>query len=114
MNQQPARDYLKALHSPPRPRRSNFHAPPTWARPHTTAPPTIRQCTWKGECQYYSLSSSPSSSPPIAGLPDAMWSYETGGAGKCAGDPGCPSAVTCAEIENSASFDPAVTVTVAA
>jgi hypothetical protein len=43
-----------------------------------------------------------------------MWSYETGGAGKCAGDPGCPSAVTCAEIENSASFDPAVTVTVAA
>ena len=89
--------------------------PPTRARPRTTAPhpPPLspaRQCTWKGECQYYSLSSS----PPIVGLPDAMWSYETDGAGKCAGDPGCPSATTCAEIENSACFDPAVTVTVAA
>lgn len=60
------------------------------------------QCTWKGECYYYSL----------AELPDAMWSYETRGAGKCRGHPGCPSAYTCGDILNYGSFDPRVAVTV--
>merc|ERR1711924_540546 len=53
------------------------------------------QCTWKGECQYYSLKGM---------LVDAMWSYETDGMGKCRRNPGCPSAYSCKDIVNYGSF----------
>ena len=67
------------------------------------------QCSWKGECTYYNTTTLVSPGFPSVVIPDAMWSYETSGMGKCS-EGWCPSAYTCADIVNFGSFDPKVAV----
>ena len=67
------------------------------------------QVTWKGECAYYNLTTLVSPGFPDFHLPDAMWSYESEGMGKCS-EGWCPSAYTCKDIVNFGSFDPRVNI----